>query len=154
KYQRSSRTPLLVLCMDAPSLFNYGGIWVGTIFDEVTSEELECLAQLKELTDVTFVNCKTIDREKIHLLGDLPAVERLMIINSPITDDDVQHIARIPRLRHLSFHQCEISDVGLMQLADAERLNHLNLGGTMTTPEGRAELQRRKPRLTIYVADK
>jgi Leucine-rich repeat (LRR) protein len=79
------------------------------------------------------------------LLERIAAVDHLTALSldgsSDLTDDGLQHLARLPRLRYLNLGGCAITDRGLEVLRQLPNLEWLNLGWTRITDEGVRHLE-------------
>jgi len=60
--------------------------------------------------------------------------------STAITDDGLQHLARLQRLRHLDLGGCRVSDRGLAVLSQLPELRSVSLSWTGVTDEGAAHL--------------
>ena len=78
------------------------------------------------------------------LLERIAALDHLTALaldgSSGLTDEGLQHLARLPRLRYLNLGGCAITDRGLAVLSELPNLEWLNLGWTRTTDDGARHL--------------
>ncbi len=87
-----------------------------------------------------------------QILGDdtFGGVESVDFWNlSRVTDADLGHLARLPRLQHLQLDNSQVTDAGLVHLAGLKGLKYLNVSKTQVTDAGVAELQESLPNCRI-----
>ena len=135
------------------------------------------LAHLKGLTELTRLelgHCRELHQGLENLIN-LPRLSYLDLTGTGLSNGELAHVARIPKLYGLSLAECpEIDDVGIAHLAGASKLDQLWLSGcgrvtdgsiehlsrltslkslkldrTQVTPAGIAELRKRLPSCKI-----
>ena len=77
------------------------------------------------------------DDAKAIILARLPALERLVLRESPLSDEGLKHLAACHTLRDLNLPQARCTLVGLAALAELPRLKNLRLGSPQLVPEGK-----------------
>lgn len=77
--------------------------------------------------------------------GSNTDLESVVLINVPITDVGVEHLATLPKLRGLYLVSCNVSDIGLERLSECATLVQLGLHDTATTAEGARKFKARRP---------
>lgn len=86
-------------------------------------------------------------------LGELNELEILCLAScgesSKITDDGLQHLSGLRRLRVLWLFGTNVSDAGLPKLQELTALQELNLQHTQVTDAGVAKLQQALPNCKI-----
>jgi hypothetical protein len=89
------------------------------------------------------------DRDDYAILSERPDVEILEMSNPDVTDETLELLLPMERLRELSLNDAAITDAGLMTLAKLPRLEILRIARTKITPEGlEAFLANQPPRLS------
>lgn len=141
-----------------------GGVIVGVaVYRHVTGpsraqEELrrlggrECGGKLGRECRVVFEG-KTItdkDMQRIVKLLNTGYIGRRAVINGPIDDEGVVHIAALPKLRSVCFIDCGITDKSFEYLSTCAALQHVMLCGTETTAEGVREFKARHPHCQVF----
>ena len=120
---------------------------------EITDDGIRFLGGLWRLRSL-FLNRTCIGDCGLAVLARLPNLEELVIQNSlptddglAITDDGLAVLAGHPSLRRLHLcdcRVCEISDAGVVHLAQIPRLEELGLVQTRVTPLGLKPMQKVK----------
>ena len=77
----------------------------------------------------------------VSRIGELKSLETLIIDEGIVTDDTIDLVAQLPKLRHLRLRLSPIGDAGLQQLTKCEQLWFLNLPHAECTAEGVAALK-------------
>lgn len=86
------------------------------------------------------------DAELAELAAIAPALHRLDLGTTGVTDEGLSQLGAMTELRRLRLEQTAVTDAGLQQLAALRRLQSLNLHSTAVTDAGIAHLHR-LPRL-------
>lgn len=82
-----------------------------------------------------------IDGSVLASLRDLPALRQLQLIGVVLDDDDVDELARFPKLTSLCLSGCPITDTAVMKVTRSfPELEHLCLSGTKITGDCLSEL--------------
>jgi hypothetical protein len=81
------------------------------------------------------------------------SLERLSLVNTDVSDVDLQAIGRLKQLRFLILRDSHITDASLMHLNSLHQLELLNLVNTEVTKEGAARLREQLPHCTIQLED-
>jgi hypothetical protein len=93
-----------------------------------TAAEWEAIGQLTGLRELILEAGRAGDAEARRLAG-LPAIERLVLRYSPLTDDGFAALATATSLRDLNVPQAACTAAGLQPLTALPRLRNLRLGG-------------------------
>ena len=102
----------------------------------LTEEEWGELADLGTLAQLDLQE-GIADDDKAVLLSRLPALERLVLRQSPLGDDGFKHLAACHTLRDVNIPQARCTLAGLAALAELPRLKNLRLGSPQLCPEGK-----------------
>ena len=76
------------------------------------------------------------DRDDYGLLAERPDTVILEMGNPDVTDETLERLLEMPRLRELTLNDSQVSDAGLAILARLPALEALRLARTKVTPEG------------------
>jgi len=76
--------------------------------------------------------------------ADLEKVTKLSLNVTQITDEGLNEVIKLPKLRGLALWDTKITDAGLKEVIKLKHLNYLNLGGTKITDAGLKELAKLK----------
>lgn len=110
-------------------------------FTGITDRACEHLRALIRLESLTLMNADISSAGLAHL-ADLTNLTNLNLSANPrITDDGMEHLARLPRLAVLRLFSTGVSDGGLAHLGRLTSLEVLNLSGTEITDAGLAHLK-------------
>jgi len=101
----------------------------------LTEEEWKELATLDALSQLDLQE-GIADDDKAVLLSRLPALERLVLRESPLSDEGFRHLAACHTLRDVNIPQARCTLAGLAALAELPRLKNLRLGSPELCPEG------------------
>ena len=102
----------------------------------LTEEEWKELATLEVLSYLDLQQ-GIADDDKAVLLSRLPALERLVLRESPLGDEGLRHIAACHTLRDINLPQARCTLAGLAALAELPRLKNLRLGSPSLCVEGK-----------------
>jgi hypothetical protein len=83
-------------------------------------------AQFPRLQRLEFFQATNVS-EILAKLPALPAVDNLQLNATPVTDDDLQHLVRLPRLNYLALFGTQVKGPGLAHLRNHEQLRTLNI---------------------------
>jgi len=103
-----------------PSLPAPGPEWLKTLVGEDwfrTADAVFLIGSPTALSDSDFA-----------LLSDLPYLQELYVADSPVTDRQMQYLARLHRLELLCLPKANLSDAGLECLARMRNLHQLSVG--------------------------
>ena len=76
------------------------------------------------------------DRDDYSLLAERPDTVILEMGNPDVTDETLEPLLEMPRLRELTLNDSQVGDAGLATLARLPALEALRLARTKVTPEG------------------
>ena len=107
---------------------------------QVTAEGISDVAGLQSLVMLALPR-HGINGSVLALLSDLPALRQLQLIGVSLDDDDVDELARLPKLTSLCLSGCPITDTGVAKVTRVlPELEHLCLSGTKITGDCLPEL--------------
>jgi hypothetical protein len=145
------RQTLLFLCFGTTMMVVAGLWWFGYFEMPVTIQEKlgPPGVQFDQLYQATLegddsklhVEGFPVDDSMISRIGELKSLETLIIDEGMVTDDTVDLIAQLPKLRQLRLRLSPIGDVGMQQLSNCGELWFLNLPHAECTAEGVASLK-------------
>ena len=92
------------------------------------------LSRMKNLDFLGFNGCSIDGRDFSQLAP--PRITCLEIIDTPICDDALKHLARLDSLRCVTLRGTEVSDQGVAHLKDAQNIEFINLCDTNVTDAG------------------
>lgn len=101
---------------------------------------------------ISFVNKRTLSAEDISLL--LPLKEQIIWLNlarTTIGDENMNTIAALSRLRHLSLEYTAVTDQGLQTISTLPDLKYLNIVGTKISDNGISHLSAAKNLKQLFV---
>lgn len=115
----------------------------------VSDKELEAIAKCKALRELIIPASATTDAGLVHLLK-MPRLESLDISENPrITDAGMKQVAQLERLEHLYLGKTSITDKGLFELKPLEGLRNLHVAGTKVTDKGAEKFAEEMPNLRV-----
>jgi hypothetical protein len=123
--------------------------WLNLSSTAVTSKGLAHLKSLEKLQGLSLANTRV---ENLRELPSLPALLQLDLSNTPIKDPDLDRIGKLGKLSRLNLSGSEISDMGLLQLANMKNLRLLAIGNSSTrfvSSEGIRKLREALPQCQI-----
>ena len=82
-----------------------------------------------------------VDDSMVSRIGELESLETLIIDEGIVTDETIDLIAKLPKLRQLRLRLSPVGDAGLQELSTCEALWFLNLPHAECTSEGVASLK-------------
>jgi len=88
------------------------------------------------------------DADLVHL-ARLPRLKSLHLADSQVTDAGLKHLASLENLSGLTLYNTQVTDSGLVHLAGLKGLRHLSVYRTQVTDAGVAELQKSLPNCRI-----
>ena len=121
------------------------------IADDATTRPSEIppfLARLREL-DQLDVYERTASNQTLEQVGRLPRLRLLMLVGGTFDDDGVKHLAGLVTLEELSLGSAKVTDAAVEYLARLKNLRKLHLGGTKVTAAGRQQLATQLPRVVL-----
>ena len=145
------RQTLLFLCFGT-TLMVIGGLWWYDYFEipvivqepvDPPGVRFEKLYQAAlEGADTTFHAAGfPVDDSMVSRIGELKTLDTLIIDEGIVTDDTIDLVAQLPKLRHLRLRLSPIGDAGLRQLTNCKELWFLNLPHSSCTAAGVASLK-------------
>ena len=88
----------------------------------------------------------------LQLLGYLPGLQRLSLVNTPTTNDDLEYMTFLGDLRIVDLEETNVTDAGLKHFINMVWLEELRISGGRVTPDGLNELRRAMPGLVVVQA--
>ena len=145
------RQTLLFLCFGS-TLMVIGWLWWYDYFEipvivqepvDPPGVRFEKLYQAAlEGDDTTFhVAGFPVNDSMVSRIGELKTLDTLIIDEGVVTDNTIDLVAQLPKLRHLRMRLSPIGDAGLRQLTKCKELWFLNLPQSTCTAEGVASLK-------------
>ncbi len=142
---------LLFLCFGT-TLFVVAGLWCYDYFEPpviITAEvdppglRFEKLHQAYLQGDQSRLHIEgfPVDESMVTQIGELESLETLIIDQGIVTDETIDVIAKLPKLRQLRLRLSPIGDAGFQELSNCEALWFLNLPHATCTPDGVASLK-------------
>lgn len=158
------RQTLLFLCFGT-TLLVVAGLWWYDYFEMpvIIPEEVDppgvrfeklYQANLESGHPTLHVQGFPIDDSMVSRIGELKALETLIIDEGIVTDETIDLIATLPKLRQLRLRLSPISDAGLQELSKCEALWFLNLPHAECTSKGVASLKSLKKLRQIRLGSK
>lgn len=113
-----------------------------------TGDAIRELAKLPKLKTISWWVKGLKDKDYL-LLADLPAIERITLNSTAITDDGLAAFPKCKSLASLNLSGNSITDKGLAHIEAVKPLKYVTLAGTQVTDAGVAQLQKARPDLEI-----
>lgn len=102
-----------------------------------------------EVESVDFWNPSQVtDADLVHL-ARLPRLRSLHLADSRVTDAGLKHLTSLENLSGLTLDNTQVTDAGLVHLVGLKGLRHLSVYRTQVTAVGVAELQKSLPNCRI-----
>ena len=111
---------------------------------QVTSEGMRHLVGLPNLSDLDLSECAGINDQAVPHFQQMPALTRLNLWFTLISDEGLAGLAQMPRLVWLNLDKTRITDAGLVHLTALPQLRWLHLGSNRITNQGVPTLSRLK----------
>ncbi len=145
------RQTLLFLCFGT-TLFVIAGLWWYDYFEmpviipeqvDPPGVQFEKLYQASLEGDHSTLHIEgfPVDDSMVSRIGELESLETLIIDEGIVTDETIDLIAKLPKLRQLRLRLSPIGDVGFQELSSCEALWFLNLPHAECTSKGVASLK-------------
>ena len=83
-----------------------------------------------------------VDHESIKLIEELPWLETLILDQGVLTDQSMEHLVGLEKLRHLRLRKSPITDLGMEAISRINSLWYLNLPHSQCTEMGVAHLKK------------
>ncbi len=112
----------------------------------MTDEHMTAIALLRQLSQLVVLR-QAITDDGVAELASLKNLELLVLGHCKrLTDRSLQTVAKFQKLERLVAKDVPFGDEGLRYLFNMPQLTDVDLYDTMTTPKGRADLQRSLPK--------
>lgn len=129
-HRQKVKTPLIVLAVGA--LLAGGAIAVNRLIVNTVS-----LGPREKIVDGELhITLTGWDQQDYSVLRQKPETVVLQMANPDVTDETLEHLAGLSRLKELDLNDTKITDAGLETLAKFPALQILRLRGTAVTEEG------------------
>ena len=117
---------------------------------EVTDADLRCLEPLLNDLHGLTLQSSSVTEEGARYLSRFRALRRLNLDGSQaIGDAAVKQLSRLPDLRYLNLSRSPVTDASLTDLAQLQRLEHLDVEVTQITVAGVRRLEKALPECEI-----
>lgn len=103
------------------------------------NEALDAARLLPQLERIVLIDTAVTD-EGLRRLAGLKHLRELSVIDAPVTDEGLRHLRELTNLRRLRLDHTQVTDAGLPHLATLSQLERLDLVGTQITDDGLAPL--------------
>ncbi len=111
----------------------------------------ELVSSLRLLTRLD-VDGVTLESDAWDAIADIPNLRTLSAARSNITDEDMAGLRRLEQLTGLLIYKTAVSDNGLRELVNLNKLDFLRIDGTLVTDESLKLIARSFPNLrTLYI---
>lgn len=111
------------------------------------------LTQLKERLVWLDLKKKKVPEWFFDRLVELPAIQRLHLEGTNISDATLKKIVGLPKLNYLNICNTNVTDKGIAVLSSSRKLASLYIFRSGVTEAGKKALQRKKPKLKIIGLD-
>jgi len=158
------RQTLLFLCFGT-TLFVIAGLWWYDYFEmpviipeqvDPPGVQFEKLYQANLEGDHSTLHIEgfPVDDSMVSRIGELESLETLIIDEGIVTDETIDLIAKLPKLRQLRLRLSPIGDAGFQELSSCEALWFLNLPHAECTSKGVASLKSLKKLRQLRIGSK
>lgn len=106
---------------------------------DVTDVELEQLADLENVCQLTLQECREISDQGLAALESATALKLLRLIRVPVSDEGLKHLRAASSLDELLLAHTEVTGAGLEHLAGTP-IARLSIHSSKVTPSGLASL--------------
>lgn len=107
---------------------------------KVGDEGVNYLVNAPQLELLDLLECTGVSDACLPTIGKLSKMRNLRVFGRQITDDGMQHIAKLENLAALGLQYADVSDVGLAKLETLKNLKEINLYGTNISDAGLSSL--------------
>jgi hypothetical protein len=122
-------------------------LWRATI----TADGFKALAPAPKLAGLALVECE-VTEDDFKGIEALPGISQFFANDMKMTEKSLAHVAKLQKLLWVRLAHTEITDKGLMRLADAPNLTHLGLREEYEiTKEGLKRFQQQRPKVNVSV---
>lgn len=120
----------------------------GLVFADlpISDAGLEGLSAFPNLTSLHILNCLNVTDEGLERIVSLSKLRRLDLRGSAITDRGLARLSNLKELRELSLRHTAITDDGLSHLGELTNLEWLSLSNTSVTNDAINDLRKRIPK--------
>ena len=135
--QRAAAWTRLNRVKDSLRILNEGGLWIRITGSTMGYEEdMKAVAALPETTELELINTDKFTDEHIQMLGSLPRLRMLKLSGKWVNRRVVSNLPEMPRLERLDIDQASIDDVSLRPLTSLTELRQLSLRNTRVGDNG------------------
>ena len=107
--------------------------------NRVSDTDLKGITKFTHLRKLIIQECRNVSDDSLQYIVQLPRLRELSFMHTPITDDGLSHLKQLQGLTALSLISTEMSGTGLSHLVEL-KLEKLHLAGMSWTAEGLQEL--------------
>ncbi len=115
---------------------------------ETTAEAFPFLSKLRELYELDIYD-RAASNQTLEQIGRLPKLRKLMLVTGNFDDDGVKHLANVPTLEEVTLDSARVTDASIEHLAKLPNLRKLHLGPAKLSPAGRQRLAMLLPKAVI-----
>ena len=116
----------------------------------MTDEVLKRIAELDFVTGINLEGSRQVSDDGLQHLARMPQLQRLNVTGSKLTDRGLEVLRHLPNLRDFQMTwQKNVSDAGAANLRFCEQLESVNLMGS-PTGDGAIDALRGKPNLRVF----
>jgi hypothetical protein len=117
----------------------------------LTNEVAEAMASLSALHDLGLFQTRPCDISLLTVAIQSPRLQELYLSDSEITDDHVQVVCTLTKVRVIALSRTPISDQALTHCKDMPSLKVLYLEGTKVSVKGIAEFRAQRPDVYLHL---
>jgi hypothetical protein len=117
-------------------------------YEQCIDEKLTCLKSLRNLRCLGLINAPITDKALPHVAG-VASLEELYLSHTPITDQGLRNLETCSHLTRLDLSNTRITDAGIPHLVALSQLKWISLHGTQISAKGIALLRQQLPATQI-----
>ena len=115
---------------------------------EMTAAALPFIGEFKELYELDIYD-RGASNQTLEQIAKLPKLRMLRLFNGIFDDEGTRQLARLTTLEELSLDSPKITEAAIEHMAGLKNLRKLHLGRLKLTPKGRERLQMLLPKVVI-----
>jgi hypothetical protein len=115
----------------------------------LTAEGFAELSKLQQVTMLQLESCKTLTDDSLQHVGKLTKLRSLSLRGTSITDQGLAHLLNLEGLQSLNLDQTKISDAGLARLEQLKKLVILGLTDVAVSDDAVDRLRQKLPQLRV-----
>lgn len=121
-------------------------IWQNVDLD---ADQVRQLAELKDLREIEFEECRLPDDESWMVLSSLPNLQYITLAETNVGDSTALALAECSELIEVTLYGTELTDAGLERLQKLPKLRLISVGKSKVTPQGIRKFQKSRPDVEI-----